>query len=124
MLTVCSVPIYLEHRQNLHLLKSLPPNTVDWSMLCPGTLIPESSNLDVPTTAAQGKLIANASTPPLWQDSWIKSIPLIGKTLVAAMNASRYETTLEQCAEFIASDLDSYESRWVGTTVGVINGPR
>lgn len=118
-----SVPIFLEHRQNLHLLKSLPPNTVEWSMLCPSTLTPESSDLNVPTKASQ-RLIANAATPPLWQDSWIKSIPLIGKTLVAAMNASRYETTLEQIAEFIASDLESHESRWIGTTVGVIDGSR
>ena len=120
----CSVPIYLEHRQNLHLLKSLPPDTVDWSMLCPSTLTPESSDLNVPTKASQKKLIANAVTPPLWQDSWIKFIPLIGKTLVAAMNAGRYETTLEQIAEFIANDLESHESRWIGTTVGVIDGSR
>jgi len=118
------IPIYLEHRQNLHLLKSLPPNTVDWSMLCPSTLIPESSTLDVPTKTSQGKLIANAATPPLWQDSWIRFIPLIGKTLVATMNAGRYDTTLEQIAEFIASDFDSNESRWIGTTVGVIDGSR
>lgn len=93
-------------------------------MLCPSTLTPESSDLNVPTKASQGKLIANAATPPLWQDSWIKYIPLIGKMLVIAMNASRYETTLEQNAEFIASDLDSYESRWIGTTVGVIDGSK
>ena len=124
MLIDCSVPIFLEHRQNLRLLKSLPPNTVDWSMLCPSTLVPESSDLSVPMKASQKKLIANAAIPPLWQDSWIKFIPLIGRTLAAAMNASRYETTLEQNAEFIASDLESHESRWIGTTVGVIDGSR
>lgn len=37
------------------------------------------------------------------------------------MNARRYETTLEQNAEFIASDLESYKSRWSGMTVGVID---
>ncbi|KAI9666090.1 MAG: hypothetical protein M1821_004025 [Bathelium mastoideum] len=115
------IPIYLEHRQNLHLLKSLPPNTLDWSLLCPSTLTPESSDLNVPTKVSQRKLIADAAIPPLWQDSWMKSIPLIGKTLVAGMNASRYETTLEQNADFIASDLESRESRWIGTTVGVID---
>jgi len=40
------------------------------------------------------------------------------------MNASRYETTLEQIAEFIASDLESFDSRWIGTTVGVIDGSK
>ncbi|OCL04834.1 NAD(P)-binding protein [Glonium stellatum] len=118
------VPIYLEHRQNLHLLKSLPPNTVDWSMLCPSTMTPEFSDINVPTKTSHEKLIANAATLPLWQDSWIKYIPLIGKTLLCAMNAGRYETTLEQNAEFIASDLESYESRWSGMTVGVIDGSK
>ncbi|KAF1985213.1 NAD(P)-binding protein [Aulographum hederae CBS 113979] len=118
------VPIYLEHRQNLQLLKSLPQDSVDWSMLCPSTMTPESSDVTVPTKTSQGKLVANAATPPAWQDSWIKHIPLIGKTILCAMNAGRYETTLEQNAEFIASDLESLESRWSGTTVGVIDGSK
>ena len=40
------------------------------------------------------------------------------------MNAPRYETTLEQNAEFIANDLESYESRWSGRTVGVIDASK
>lgn len=48
-------------------------------------------------------------------------IPFIGKTLVSAMNAMRYETTLEQNADFIATDLESYESRWSEKTVGIID---
>ncbi|KAK5210126.1 hypothetical protein LTR47_000013 [Exophiala xenobiotica] len=118
------IPIYLEHRQNLQLLKALPPNTVDWSMLCPAVMTPESSDVTVPTNTPGGRLIANAATPPLWQDSWIKHIPLIGRTLLCAMNAGRYTTTLEQNADFIASDLESYESRWSGTAVGVIDGSK
>jgi len=118
------IPIYLEHRQNLHLLKSLPPDTLDWSLLCPSTMTPESSDVDVPTKTLHGKLIANGVTPPLWQDSWLQYIPLIGKILICAMNAPRYETTLEQNADFIADDLESYESRWSGMTVGVIDGSK
>ena len=37
------------------------------------------------------------------------------------MNASRYDTTLEQVAEFIANDLASDESPWIGMPVGVID---
>jgi len=87
-------------------------------------MTPESSDINVPTKTLRGKLIANAGTPPSWQDSWIEYIPLIGKTLLCAMNAGRYETTLEQNAEFIANDLESYESRWSGMTVGVIDGSK
>ncbi|KAF2788445.1 NAD(P)-binding protein [Melanomma pulvis-pyrius CBS 109.77] len=118
------IPIFLEHRKNLRLLKSLPPNAIDWSMLCPSTMTPESSDFNVPTKTLQGKLIANAASPPSWKDSWIKYIPWLGKVLLCAMNAGRYETTLEQNAELIASDLESYESRWIGTTVGVIDGSK
>jgi len=118
------IPVYLEHRQNLHLLKTLPPNTVEWSMLCPAVMTPESSDINVPTKTPQARLIANAASPPSWQDSWLGYIPLIGKSIVCGMNFPRYETTLEQNAEFVASDLESYESRWSGTTVGVIDGSK
>jgi hypothetical protein len=84
-------------------------------------MTPESSDFSVPAKSSHGKLIASAASPPLWKDSWIKHIPLIGTTLMCAMNAGRYETTLEQNADFIASDLESYESRWIGTTVGIID---
>lgn len=84
----------------------------------------ESSDMSVPTRTSHSKLIANAVNPPLWKDSWIKYIPLIGKTLLCAMNASRYETTLEQNAEFIAGDLETYESPWIRMAVGVIDGSK
>lgn len=42
-----------------------------------------------------------------------------------AMNAGRYETTLEQNAELIATDLeDGYESRWIGKAVGIIDAAK
>ena len=93
-------------------------------MLCPAFMIPESSDVSVPAESSHGRLIANAASPPSWQDSWIKHIPLIGRAIVCAMNFSRYETTLEQNADFIATDLESYESRWIGTTVGVIDASK
>ena len=51
-------------------------------------------------------------------------VPLIGKSIVCAMDASRYETALEQNAEFIASGLQSYESRCSGMTVGFLDGAK
>lgn len=84
-------------------------------------MIPESSDIKVPAKSSRGKLIANGTTPPAWKDSWIKHIPLIGRPIVCAMNAARYETTLEQAADFIASDLESPQSEWSGMTVGIID---
>ena len=43
---------------------------------------------------------------------------------MCAKNAPRYLTTLEQNAEFIASDLETLESQWIGKKVGVIDGSK
>lgn len=85
-------------------------------------MTPESSDINVPMQSSHGRLVANAGTPPAWQDSWMGYIPLIGRPLVCGMNFSRYVTTLEQNADFIANDLETYESPWSGTTVGIIDG--
>ncbi|KAI6913520.1 NAD(P)-binding protein [Hortaea werneckii] len=116
------IPLYVAHRQNLRLIKTSPPNTlIDWSMLCPMTMKAKSSDLSSPTKTKQGKLTANATTPPLWHNSRLRLIPLLGKALTVARNATRYETTLEQNVDFIAADLESFESKWSGCTVGVID---
>lgn len=81
----------------------------------------EKYEISVPAKSNHHKLTAEASSPPLWKDSWLKHIPFLGKAILAGMNAPRYETTLEQNADFIASDLRDRESRWIGVTVGVIN---
>lgn len=88
-------------------------------------MTPESLDISVPTIgSSHGKLVANAVNPPAWQDSWLSYIPLIGKTLLCAVNIGRYDTTLEQNADFIAADLLTYESRWSGTTVGIIDASK
>jgi hypothetical protein len=104
---------------------------MEWSMLCPNWMVPERSevpevpSISSPNTTRRPALIASAGTPPMWQDSWLKHIPLIGKTLVSAMNAGRYQTTLEQNAEFIAEDLEvGGGGEWVGKAVGVISAER
>lgn len=98
-------------------------------MLCPNWMVPECPDIALPecTTTPREALIASASTPPLWQDSWLKHVPLIGKTLVSGMNAGRYQTTLEANAEFIAKDLEvggGGGGEWVGKAVGVISARR
>ena len=87
-------------------------------------MTPESSDFSVPTKSSHPRLTAKAGTPPLWQDSWLRHIPLIGKSLVTAMNSGRYETTLEQNAEFIANDLEARDSQWIGTAVGIIDASK
>lgn len=87
-------------------------------------MTPENTSITVPITSPYTKLTANAITPPLWKDSWVKYVPFLGKVILAGMNAPRYETTLEQNADFIAADLESRESKWIGLPVGVIDATR
>jgi hypothetical protein len=84
-------------------------------------MVPEFPDISLPGSRPKEDLIASTGTPPLWQDSWIRYIPFLGKTIVCGMNASRYKTTLEQNADFIARDLGEGGREWVGMTVGVIS---
>jgi hypothetical protein len=125
VLTARSLPLFTTHGQNLHLLRSLPENEVKWTFLCPANMTSDGSDFTVPTKIFQhGNLVANADAPPLWQDSWVKHIPLIGKTIVTLMNFMRYDVPLESVAEFIASDLEDSESPWIGKAVGLIEGSK
>lgn len=90
-------------------------------MLCPNNMTPESSDIVVSTKPLHTNLIAKAESPPSWQDSLIKFVPFIGKTILCAMNAGHYVTTLEQNADFIARDLKESKSQWSRMTDGVIN---
>lgn len=90
-------------------------------MICPSNMVPESPDLSVPTKSSHARLTASAWTPPLWRDSWVKHVPLVGKTLVTLMNSIRYNTTLEQNADFIAADLETRDSPYIGAPVGIID---
>ena len=83
-------------------------------------MVPEYSEVQLPGTVPKGTLEAKSGSPPQWNDSWMRHVPFIGKTIVSGMNVSRYKTTLEQNAEFIASDLGNQQSEWKGQAVGVI----
>lgn len=92
-------------------------------MLCPATMNPSPEGMIGSRSASASVLTANGTTPPLWKDSWLGHIPLIGKTLVCGMNAARYTVLLEQNADFIAADLETANSQWIGQTVGTIEKP-
>lgn len=118
------VPVYLTHKVDLALLQSLPTGAMRWTMLCPSVMTPASQNLGLPAHGKKNGLIAKARTLPEWQDSWVKHIPLLGNFLWCGLNASRYSTTLEDNAEFIADDLDKGTDEWVGQKVGVIEAAK
>ena len=116
-----SLPMFREHRVDFVLLEAVPTTELRWSMLCPAQMNPASSEFVVPTKATPGALTAQATTPPGLKDSWMKSVPIAGNFFHIGSQASRYTTTLEDNAEFIAYDLEMNGDEWVGKKVGVIN---
>ena len=67
------------------------------------------------------KLIATADVPPDWQRSFVTGVPYLGMLADVLWNSLRYTTKLEDCADFIAQDLEGDgESEFVRRRVGVM----
>ena len=73
--------------------------------------------LDVPHG---NSLDASADVPPGFQISFLHQIPYLGPFISVIGNAFRYGTILEDCADFIAADLEREDTKFVGHRVGVI----
>jgi hypothetical protein len=69
--------------------------------------------------ASANNLLAKADSPPDWAERY-RGVPLIGDYLDIMMQSQSYFAVLENCADFIAADLDKgLESEWVGKRVAV-----
>ncbi|PYH89724.1 hypothetical protein BO71DRAFT_453240 [Aspergillus ellipticus CBS 707.79] len=101
------VKFFPEHRGTWAKLQSLPPNSMLWSILCPGEMRPLSPvTYPLASAASAENIVAQASTPPAWTGRFHQ---VVG-----------YATKLEHCADFIAGDLaEGAGSQWVGRKVGV-----
>lgn len=64
-------------------------------------------------------LVLRADEPPAWVDSWIKNIPFVGDYLSLLLVIPQYTTELEDVADFLAEDLESGSTEWVGRKVGM-----
>lgn len=64
-------------------------------------------------------LVASVDIPPRWQNSYFYNIPIVGQLFAVFGNFPRYTTNLEDCADFMASDLESSDSPFIGHRVGV-----
>ncbi|KAK9365626.1 hypothetical protein V1509DRAFT_371610 [Lipomyces kononenkoae] len=114
------VPVFREHLKDLALLNTIPSTVIRWSILCPSYMNPRSTEFVVPVKdAPSGGLTATATVPPHWKDFWFRRIPFVGSFFGVLANASRYTTTLEDNAAFIANDLAKGSDEFVGKKVGV-----
>ncbi len=85
-------------------------------------MLPASKTIE-PLDSPQGNsLIAAKDEPAAFRSFYISWIPFLGPLITTVGNAGRYNTTLEDCADFIAADLKSGENTFVGHRVGIYDG--
>ena len=84
-------------------------------------MIPASKDITLLDAPRGNSLNASADAIPGFQNSYFHNIPYLGPFLSVVGNAHRYGTTLEDCADFIAADLEKGDTKFVGHRVGVID---
>ena len=89
-------------------------------MFCPSQMSPSSKTITLLDIPRGNPLNASADEPPGFQNSFLHRIPYLGPFISIIGNAFRYATTLEDCADFIAADLERGDMKFVGHRVGVI----
>lgn len=63
--------------------------------------------------------MAKADAPPAWSQKY-RSVPLIGEYLNIMAQSQSYFAVLENCVDFIATDLEKgLQSEWIGKRVSV-----
>ena len=67
-------------------------------------------------------LNASADVAPDFQYTYLHNIPYVGPFISTIVNFPRYGVALEDCADFMAADLEKGDTKFVGRRVGVIKG--
>ncbi|KAK3645383.1 hypothetical protein LTR56_009110 [Elasticomyces elasticus] len=115
------VPIFTIHRQNLAYIRSVPSEELAWSLFCANQMDPRSPTVNYsPKPGVEAdNLVAGVESPPAWSKT-LQWVPLVGTYLNVLMQMQHYFTPLEDCVDFIASDLAAgLDSEYVGHRVGV-----
>jgi hypothetical protein len=111
------IPLYPMHRPNHELIKSIPADSMAWSLFCASNMTMQDTVDYAPTPGHN--LVAAADKPPAFSKT-LQWVPLIGNYLTLMAQASSYYAPLEDCVDFIAEDLSKgLESQFVGKRVGV-----
>lgn len=111
--------MFREHALSYACLSAKPQSSLKWSLLCPSNMNPATKTIEALDAPRKHSLVASADVPPGWQNSYFHNIPVIGLLLSILGNAPWYATKLDDCADFIASDLENSESPFIGHRVGV-----
>ena len=84
-------------------------------------MVPASKTINLLETPRGNTLNASADAPPGFQKPYLHGIPFLGPFISIVINFNRYNTTLEDCADFIAADLERKDTRFIGHRVGIID---
>ncbi|KAL8828834.1 MAG: hypothetical protein Q9170_006430 [Blastenia crenularia] len=117
-------PIFWEHRLTYDCLLSKPIENLPWSQFAPSQMVPASQEITLLEAPRGNPLVAKNDSPPEWILTYLSSIPYLGVFFDALRNGMRYNTTLEDCADWLAADLSKEKSEHVGHRVGVIEGKK
>jgi hypothetical protein len=109
----------IQHQGTVRILEAVPISELRWSCLCVAIMKPELPGLERLAAPRRHSLVLRADEPPGWIDSWIKNIPCIGNYLNLLLVNPQYTTQLEDVADFLAEDLESGSTEWVGRKVGM-----
>ena len=115
-----SFRFYPEHELTYALLMDQPSENLKWSMCCPAVMAPAEKDIVALASPRGNKLKASADIPPEWQHSMFRGIPFVGPVWNTFSNLLRYTIKLEDCADFIAADLEAGDDKFVGKRVGLI----
>ena len=80
---------------------------------------PHSKMIAFPEGIKSNPLVASADTPPEWIHTWFFGVPFLGPLVDILRNALRYNIKLEDCADFMAADLESSNTEFIGHKVGL-----
>jgi hypothetical protein len=81
---------------------------------------PNQGQFGLLDTPNHHNLLLKATSPPAWEDSWVRRIPFIGMFLnFLVVVLGQYNTKYEDVADFLAEDLESGSKEWVGMRVGM-----
>lgn len=108
-----------QHQSTVRILEAVPISELRWSCLCVAMMRPALLGVAQLAPPRRHSLVLRADEPPGWVDSWVKNIPFAGDYLNLLLVIPQYATELEDVADFLAEDLESGSTEWVGRKVGM-----
>lgn len=116
------MPLFPSHKPNYDLIRQVPTDELPWSLFCASNMPFEEKINYSPKRG--NNLISGSDSPPELSETMLW-VPIVGTYLNIMVQAGGYAAPLEDCVDFIASDLaKGLQSEYVGKRVGVKVKPK